>query len=240
MLVVDDLRLSFSGVQALQGAEFQVERGSITALIGPNGAGKTTAFNCIGRIQRIDAGSIKLDGEDLLRHGPADLIGLGVARTFQHVSLFGSMNVRDNLRVGEHAGRRRRDHESAAPASWSLDDVIDLLDLGTDLSREVTTLPLGTQKRVELGRALAAAPQLLMLDEPAGGLPHTEVMEMRDLLRRLNRELQVTVLVVEHHMEMVMSLSDHVVVMATGRTIAAGTPASIQTDAEVGRVYLGA
>jgi branched-chain amino acid transport system ATP-binding protein len=240
MLQAEGLRLSFSGVHALQGAEITAAEGSITALIGPNGAGKTTAFNCISRIQHLDAGSIRLDGEDLLARGPADLVELGVARTFQHVSLFGSLDVRDNLRVGEHAGRRRRHDRDGARTAWSTEDLVGLLGLGDDLSRDVATLPLGTQKRVELARALAAAPRLLMLDEPAGGLPHEEVMAMRDLLRDLNQQLHVTVLVVEHHMEMVMSLSDHVVVMATGRTIAAGPPAVVRDDAEVGRVYLGA
>lgn len=238
MLLVEDLRLAFSGVHALQGAEISAQRGSITGLIGPNGAGKTTAFNCVSRIQDVDSGTISLEGENLLGHGPSDLVRLGVARTFQHVSLFESLNVRDNLRVGEHASRHHRG--DADRRAWSLDDVIQLLDLGDELGRDVGALPLGTQKRVELGRALAAAPRLLMLDEPAGGLTHDEVIQMRDLLRALNQDLGVTVLVVEHHMEMVMSLCDHIVVLATGKTIASGPPATIQADAEVGRVYLGA
>lgn len=237
MLEVRDLQLSFSGVRALQGAHLTAHEGAITALIGPNGAGKTTAFNCIARVQRADGGSIHFDGEDLLKRHPAELVELGIGRTFQHSSLFESLDVRGNLQVGEHAGRRRH---ATSSRTIGLDEIIDLLELGEILSRSVESLPLGTQKRVELGRALLAQPRLLMLDEPAGGLTHGEVADLRDLLMTLNETLGISILLVEHHMEMIMSMSNHVVVLSGGRTIAAGSPSDVQADPEVGRVYLGA
>lgn len=238
MLDVRGLSVSFSGVHALQSADFSVATGSVTALIGPNGAGKTTAFNCISRIQEFDSGTIRLAGDDLRDRSAADLVSLGVARTFQHSALFRSMTVRDNLRIGERAGATRRRAEQAT--SWSLDDVVDWLGIGDELDRNVGSLSLGTQKRVELGRALATRPRFLMLDEPAGGLIHEDVVRLSTLLRDLRTHFDVTVLIVEHNMAMVMTLSDHVVVLSAGRTIAAGPPDEVRADREVQRVYLGA
>ncbi|WPB87873.1 ABC transporter ATP-binding protein [Streptomyces malaysiensis] len=233
LLEVDDLHVSFAGVHALQGASFAVDPGTVTALIGPNGAGKTTAFNCISRVVAPGSGSICFDGTDLLRKRPSELVRLGIARTFQHAALFESLDVLDNIRVGAEAGR--------AKGSASLvGDVLDLLGLADHARADVSSLPLGSRKRVELARALASRPSLLLLDEPAGGLTHQEVMEIRDVLLSIRRELGMAILIVEHHMAMIMSMSDHVVVLAGGRQISSGTPEEIRNDPEVIKVYLGA
>jgi branched-chain amino acid transport system ATP-binding protein len=236
LLAVRDLTRRFGGVVALEDVSFEVEPGEIVGLIGPNGAGKTTAFNVISGLYRPDRGEVVFDGRSIVRKQPHRIAARGVARTFQNLQLFGTMTVEENVRVGTHAadgwgrGRRARRHTREA---------IDYLGLEPVRGAPVSGLPYGTLKRVELARALAARPRLLLLDEPAGGLDHAEVQALGELLTGLRRDLELTVLLVEHHMQLVMSVSDRVYVLDFGRRIAAGTPAEVQADKAVIEAYLG-
>jgi branched-chain amino acid transport system ATP-binding protein len=227
----------FGGIVALDEVSLDVVEGEIAGLIGPNGAGKTTAFNVITRLYTPNGGSVRYDGEDLLKVAPHRIVGLGIARTFQNVELCRHMSVIDNVLVGAHArGRIGRDGGLGGEAT----EILDYLRLGPYANRPAAGLPFGTLKRIELARALAAKPKLLLLDEPAGGLNHEEVHELGELIRSLREDFDLTVLLVEHHMNLVMSVSDRVTVLNFGRTIAAGTPREIQADPAVIEAYLGA
>ncbi len=230
LLQLDDVTRRFGGILALDRVSFDVGQGEIVGLIGPNGAGKTTAFNVITRLYRPDEGEVTFDGRSLLHTAPHHVIRLGIARTFQNVELFRSMTVQENVRVGAHSRRGER----------GPDDVVDYLRLGDVARRPVRGLPFGTLKRVELARALAAAPRLLLLDEPAGGLNHEEVLELGKLIRRIREDFDVTILLVEHHMGLVMGVADRVHVLDFGRMIASGTPAEVQSAPAVIEAYLGA
>ncbi len=230
LLQLDDVTRRFGGILALDRVSFDVGQGEIVGLIGPNGAGKTTAFNVITRLYRPDEGEVTFDGRSLLHTAPHHVIRLGIARTFQNVELFRSMTVQENVRVGAHSRRGER----------GPDDVVDYLGLGDVARRPVRGLPFGTLKRVELARALAAAPRLLLLDEPAGGLNHEEVLELGKLIRRIREDFDVTILLVEHHMGLVMGVADRVHVLDFGRMIASGTPAEVQSAPAVIEAYLGA
>ncbi|WP_162570530.1 ABC transporter ATP-binding protein [Variovorax sp. SRS16] len=241
--------MRFGGITALDRVSFSVAAGRIVGLIGPNGAGKTTLFNCLSRLYGFSEGDILFEGRSLLATPAHGIAALGIARTFQNLALFGTMSARQNILLGGHCRTRsgffagalrlpsvRREEQVLAARA---DQLVELLDLGGVAQTRVRDLPFGTQKRVELARALASEPKLLLLDEPAGGLNHEEVGALIALLQQVRDRLQLTMLLVEHHMNLVMRVSDQVVALDFGRVIADGTPAEVQGHAEVIRAYLG-
>jgi branched-chain amino acid transport system ATP-binding protein len=248
-LAVDDLSIAFGGLAALSGVSFEAADGEILALIGPNGAGKSTVFNVVTGLYRPAAGSVTLDGADLLRLAPHAIARHGVARTFQNTEVFRPLTALDNVLVGEHQRLRagplaalawlprvaREEREARARARA----LLERLGLADVADVEAGSLPLGRQKRLEMARALAIGPRCLLLDEPAGGLNPTETRALMDLIVRLRDDLRLTIVVVEHDMDLVMSISDRVVVLHHGRKIAEGKPREIAGDAAVIDAYLG-
>jgi branched-chain amino acid transport system ATP-binding protein len=228
LLSVEHVTRRFGGIVAVDDVSLDVREGEIAGLIGPNGAGKTTLFNLVSRLYRPDGGTISFEGRSLLRTPAHSVVRRGIARTFQNVELFSSMTVLEHVLLGRHARRGRRARE--------LVEFVGLTGLAHRRARE---LPYGTQKRVELARALASGPKLLLLDEPAGGLNHEEVAALGALIRRLRDDFELTLLIVEHHMGLVMSVAERVHVLDFGRRIASGTAREVQSDPAVIEAYLG-
>ena len=249
LLSVQALSLAFGGLAALSEVSFEVAQGEIFSLIGPNGAGKTTVFNVLTGLYPPQVGRALFDGRDLTRMAPHRIARAGVARTFQNTEVFRALSALDNVMVGEHARlragvlgaacrlprvRREEAEASARARGW-----LERVGLADVAEVEAGSLPLGQQKRLEMARALAARPRLLLLDEPAGGLNSTETRTLMALIRGLRDELGLTIMVVEHDMDLVMSISDRVAVLHHGRKIADGTPRSVAADAAVIEAYLG-
>ncbi len=249
LLRVHNVGVRFGGIVALDDVSFDVAPNCIVGLIGPNGAGKTTLFNCLSRLYQCDCGDIVFDGRSLLRVPRHRIAALGIGRTFQNLALFGTMTVLDNVMIGHHCRMRSGflsnalrlpgvgRHESAATDKASA--LIEFLGLKAVAGTRVSDLPIGTQKRVELARALASDPTLLLLDEPASGLNHEEVGVLGAVIRDIRDRLGVTILLVEHHMNLVMGISDLVVALDFGRKIAEGTPDEVRAHPEVVQAYLG-
>lgn len=245
----EDLAIHFGGIKAVDGVSFDIEEGEIYTVIGPNGAGKTTIFNLISRIYDCDGGRLEFNSQDITRVRPDLIAKLGIARTFQNIELFERATVLQNLLLGRHSHRRSAlwqemlflpsVRRSEIEHREKVEEVIDFLDLQHYRDQMIMNLPYGVRKVVELGRALATEPKLLLLDEPSSGLNVEETQDMVFWIGDIRKELGITVLMVEHDMKLVSAVSDRVLALNYGRVLAEGTPEEIQRDAEVIRAYLG-
>ena len=248
ILEVKDLAVSFGGIKAVNGLTFSVHEGEIVSVIGPNGAGKTSAFNCISGFYRPNQGSVTFDGNPITRNKPSRITQLGMARTFQNVRLFKEMTVLENVKTGMHTRLKQnvfdamlhtpRYRRSEAQCTEDARGWLDFVGFRADDELLVTQLPYGEQRRVEIARALATQPKLLLLDEPAAGLNHNEKQELMALIRKI-RDLGVGIVLIEHDMGLVMEISERIVVLNYGKEIADGTPEQIKNDPAVIAAYLG-
>ena len=249
LLAADNVSISFGGVQAVRDVSFEVAAGQVYSIIGPNGAGKTTLFNLVSRIYDVDAGSISFNGEPITRVPPHQVAERGIARTFQNTELFEHETVLKNLLIGHHVHRKTalweellflpKVREQDLVFRRQVEDVIDLLDLQSYREQIIGNLPYGVRKMVEIARALCIGPRLILLDEPSSGLNPEETEDLSFWIEDINEELGITVVMVEHDMNLVNQVSDRVLVLADGVVIAVGTPSEIQGHPDVLRVYLG-
>lgn len=249
VLVLDTLNKFFGGVHAVRDVSFTLQKGELAGLIGPNGAGKTTVFNLITGVYPLDSGHVSMEGRDITGIRTCDAVGRGIARTFQNLRLFKGSSVLENvmtagqryhfytfLEGATHMGRWRSKEKAMKKESM---DLLERVGLAKDANRVADTLPYGHQRRLEIARALALRPRLLLLDEPAAGMNPEEVQELNVLIKDIHRDFDLTILVIEHHMELVMEICPHVICLNFGAVIADGTPEDIQGNKEVLKAYLG-
>jgi len=249
---VKDISIQFGGLKALDGISFEVEEGEVYAIIGPNGAGKTTLFNCINGIYKPNTGEIVFKDKTILGKTPDRIARMGIARTFQNIELFNHMNTMENIMLGRHIymktgllrgalmwGRRSFAGREETAHRKKVEEIIDFLKLQAARDKLVGGLPYGTQKQIELGRALALEPRLLLLDEPCAGMNSEEKQDMMYWVKDIQDELGITILLIEHDMNMVMDISDRILVINFGRPITEGTPENVQRHPEVLQAYLG-
>jgi len=249
LIEVRDIRLSFKGVRAIDGVSFHVNKGELFSIIGPNGAGKTSIFNCLNQVYRAQEGDILWKGESIMGLKPNKTAELGIARTFQNIALFAHMTVLENILTGRHV---RMKHGWLSGAAWigrakkeelanreRVEDIIDFLEIEQWRKYPVGLLPYGVQKRVELGRALAMDPELLLLDEPVAGMNLEETEDMARFILDIRDELGISMILVEHDMGLVMDIAERIMVLDFGKNIASGVPEVVQNDPEVVRAYLG-
>ncbi|NDZ17582.1 high-affinity branched-chain amino acid ABC transporter ATP-binding protein LivG [Variovorax sp. WS11] len=249
LVEIENVSIDFGGIRALQGVSFTISEGEIVGLIGPNGAGKSTLFNCLSLLYRPREGDIRIRGRSILRSQPHEMVALGLGRTFQNVALFDSMTVLENAMVGQHATAYAgmlqealgfgRATTAEANARRQAMELLEVLQLGAVAQQSAGKLNFATRKKVEIARALASSPQLLMLDEPAGGLSHEEVEDLAGFIQCVRDRHGAAVLLVEHHMNLVMQVSDKVVAMDFGQKIAEGTPQQVQRHEAVLAAYMG-
>ncbi len=249
LLSVRDLSIAFGGVKAVDNVSFDVEPGEVFTIVGPNGAGKSTIFNLISRIYNATSGSVSFDGQDITNARPDEIAALGIARTFQNIELFEHSTVMHNLLVGQHA--RRKSHwlsdvfflpstrKSESAMRQKAEEVIDFLDLQPYRDKYIAGLPYGVRKVVEIARGLASEPRLILLDEPASGLSVEETQDMAFWIEDMQKDLGITILMVEHDMSLVSQVSDRVLALADGKPLAFGTSAEVQSHPDVIAAYLG-